>query len=75
MEAARIKKEGVEEREREEERKIPPLAILPGDAVMYSQSHPPPTGATMNVVSKRLSRTSLAMVAKMYEALKVKSTF
>lgn len=55
MEAARIKKE-VDEREREREREIPPLAILPGDAVMYSHSHPPqPTGTTMNVASKRLS--------------------
>lgn len=42
MEAARIKKEvGGRERERERARKIPPLAILPGDAVMYSHSHPP----------------------------------
>lgn len=40
MEAARIKKE-VGGKERERARKIPPLAILPGDAVMYSHSHPP----------------------------------
>lgn len=61
--------------EREREREIPPLAILPGDAVMYSHSHPPqPTGTTMNVSSRNvyLSRTGPAMVAKMYEALRVK---
>lgn len=59
----------------EREREIPPLAILPGDAVMYSHSHPPqPTGTTMNVSSRNvyLSRTGPAMVAKMYEALRVK---
>lgn len=53
--------------EREREREIPPLAILPGDAVMYSHSHPPqPTGTTMNVSSRNvyLSRTGPAMVAE-----------
>lgn len=73
MEAARIKKEvGGRERERESSENSSARNFARRCSYVFAQSS---TGTTMNVASKRLSRTSPAMVAKMYEALRVKSTF